>query len=41
MKLKFLIVLLSILLSFSNLSQSEETNHDVSFYTGTFDLIDK
>ena len=40
MKLKVILSLL-ITLSFVNLVIAEERNKDISFYTGTFDVIDK
>ena len=40
MKFKFLIIL-GLLVGMSNLSQAEELGNDISFYAGTFDVIDK
>ena len=40
MKLKFLLILCFIW-SFTNFSQADDVGNDVSFYVGTFDVIDK
>ena len=40
MKLKFFIIL-SVLTGLASYSTAEETNSDLTFYTGTFDVIDK
>ncbi len=40
MKLKFFIIL-SVLTGLVSYSTAEETNSDLTFYTGTFDVIDK
>ena len=40
MKFKFIIALFIVLLTFSSV-KAEEKNAEYSFYTGTFDLIDK
>ena len=40
MKFKLLISLLSIFIIFAN-AQAEQGDSDISFYTGTFDVIDK
>ena len=40
MKFKLIIILLTILLAFANVNADQEGS-DISFYTGTFDVIDK
>ena len=40
MKFKLLIILLSTFITFVNV-QAEQGDADISFYTGTFDIIDK
>ena len=39
MKLKFLLI--NLFFAFTFILNAEERNTDVSFYTGTFDVIDK
>ncbi len=40
MRFKFLVII-SLIVSLSSLANAEEINNDITFYTGTFDVIDK
>ena len=40
MKLKFLTIL-AVMLNITSFSQANESSNNISFYTGTFDVIDK